>query len=174
MNRRATQIINPTIIDLEASGFDPHSYPIEVGVALASGDRYSSLILPEKDWTHWDEKAEELHQISQKTLLEHGKPTKLVANQLNQLLKGETIYSDGWVVDKPWLDQLFFAAKVSMQFYLSPLEMILSERQMAEWENARLQVLETLNLVRHRACTDAWIIKQVYQATAKSQPEVIK
>jgi len=167
MNQFPQPINNPTIIDLEASGFDPHSYPIEVGLALSSGERYSSLILPEDDWTHWDEKAEKLHQISQKTLLEHGKPVREVADQLNQLLKGQTVYSDGWVVDKPWLDQLFYAARVSMQFYLSPLEMILSEQQMAKWEKTRLQVLDEFSPVRHRASIDAWIIKKIYQATAK-------
>ena len=48
----------PTIIDVEASGFGPYSYPIEIGVALDNGDKYCTLILPAPAWTHWDEEAE--------------------------------------------------------------------------------------------------------------------
>ena len=40
-----SRIIRPDIIDIEASGFGPDSYPIEIGVALSSGEKYCSLIL---------------------------------------------------------------------------------------------------------------------------------
>ncbi len=46
----------PNIIDFEASGFGPHSYPIEIGVIRSNGDRYCSLILPADDWTFWDDR----------------------------------------------------------------------------------------------------------------------
>ena len=39
----------PNIIDVEASGFGPHSYPIEVGLALGDGSKFCSLILPVRD-----------------------------------------------------------------------------------------------------------------------------
>jgi hypothetical protein len=35
------------------------------------------------------------------------------------------VYTDGWVVDKPWLTTLFYAAGVDMKFTVSSLEMIL-------------------------------------------------
>jgi len=31
--------------------------------------------------------------------------------KLNDLLKGNTVYSDGWVVDQPWITQLFDRAE---------------------------------------------------------------
>jgi hypothetical protein len=160
-------LLEPIIIDIEASGFDPMSYPIEVGLALASGKRFSSLVLPLKQWTHWDAEAEKLHKINQQTLLSHGKPIQQVAENLNKLLAGETVYSDGWVVDKPWLDLLFFEAGLKMDFYLSPIELILSEPQMEIWHTVKTEMLEQSDKVRHRACSDAWIIQQTYIKTAQ-------
>ena len=98
----------PIVIDVEASGFDPMSYPIEVGVALENGSRFSTLIKPVDEWNYWDSTAEKLHHIQRNTLLQHGKSVLDVALRLNQLLHEKTVYSDGWVVDKPWLESLFF------------------------------------------------------------------
>ena len=50
-----TTSAGPLIIDVEASGFGPLSYPIEVGLALSAGEKYCSLILPAADWTHYCE-----------------------------------------------------------------------------------------------------------------------
>ena len=51
----------PTILDIEASGFGPGSYPIEVGLVLPDGDAWCSLIRPEPGWLHWDPSAEQVH-----------------------------------------------------------------------------------------------------------------
>jgi len=63
-----SQIFRPFIIDVEASGFGPMSYPIEIGIAMESGKRYSILILPADEWTYWDEEAEKVHLITRDTL----------------------------------------------------------------------------------------------------------
>ncbi|MBC7780945.1 MAG: hypothetical protein H7125_12675, partial [Proteobacteria bacterium] len=122
-----TSLRPPIIVDIEASGFGSDSYPIEVGVVLDDGRKYCSLVLPVRDWTHWDADAEALHGISRSTLLAHGRPVFEVAGKLNELLRGRTAYSDGWVVDRPWLGRLFEAAAMRCDFTLSSLEMILSE-----------------------------------------------
>lgn len=155
----------PFIIDVEASGFGPHSYPIEVGLALSEGERFSTLILPASDWTHWDASAESVHNIPREILLAHGKPMHEVTAQLNRLLAGKTVYSDGWVVDKPWLTTLFHAARTSMDFFVSPLELILSERQMELWHETKDLVLSEMQLKRHRASSDALIIQETYRRT---------
>lgn len=162
------QGIEPHIIDVEASGFGSHSYPIEVGVALDNSRKFCSLILPEQDWTHWDEEAERTHNVSLEVLKAHGKPVEEVAEQLNEILQGTTVYTDGWVVDKPWLTTLFHAAGRPMQFNVSPLEMILSENQMAIWHDTKDQVMSNINLTRHRASNDAWIIQETYKLTRSS------
>ena len=162
------QIKNPLIIDIEASGFGATSYPIEVGIALEDDQKYCTLIKPASSWTHWDEGAETVHHISRDTLNSHGKALLSVCKQLNLLLAGKTIYTDGWVVDKPWLLTLFSEAKIAMNFQISALEMILSEAQMECWHETKDQILKEENGTRHRASYDAWIIKETYNRTLKA------
>lgn len=155
----------PFIIDVEASGFGSLSYPIEIGVVLDEGWRYCALVLPVSEWTHWDDEAEKVHGISRTMLEEHGKPVHQVADELNEVLSGKTLYSDAWVVDKPWLTTLFHAARRTMEFSVSPLEFILSEAQMAIWHETRNALLGETELQRHRASNDAWIIQETYRRT---------
>lgn len=151
-----------TIIDIEASGLHADSYPIEVGIALASGERHSMIICPEEGWTHWDSSAESLHGIARETLLEYGKPVVEIAQQLNTLLDGQQAYSDAWVVDKPWIIKLFEAARIPMNFKLSTIELMMDEDQILEWDAVKKQVTNDLDVRRHRASHDAWIIQQTY------------
>jgi len=155
----------PNIIDIEASGFGVDSYPIEVGVITTEGDKYCTLIQPEPDWVFWDDKAEVLHKIGRPLLLKRGKPVREVANELNHILAGQTLYSDGWVVDHPWLIKLYAAAGLSPSFTLSALEMILREKQMERWHYIKGVVTEELKLQRHRASADAEIIQETYFRT---------
>lgn len=158
----------PLIIDVEASGFGPHSYPIEVGVALDGGLKYCALVSPAPEWTHWDPEAEKIHRISRDVLETYGRPREAVANQLNELLASRTVYTDGWVVDKPWLSLLFQSVRIPMRFQVSALEMILSEQQMALWHAEKDRVAAGLDLSRHRASHDAWIIQETYRRTREA------
>ena len=158
-------MLDPFIIDVEASGFGASSYPIEVGVAMGRHAKYCSLIKPAADWTHWDSSAESFHQIKRSQLNAHGKPVREVALQLNSLLLDATVYSDGWVVDQPWLITLFHQAAVPMRFQLSALEMILTEAQMEIWQATKTQVLSQTQGTRHRASYDAWVIQETYRRT---------
>jgi len=162
------KVAQPFIIDIEASGFGAHSYPIEVGLALEPGTKYCSLISPLPEWTHWDAEAEKVHRISREILDIHGRPPAVVARTLNELLGRATVYSDGWVVDQPWLNRLFNLARVRQEFSISPLEAILSEHQMARWHEVKSKVIEDLALQRHRASYDAQIIQETYLRTKES------
>ena len=155
----------PFIIDIEASGFGSASYPIEIGLALDDGRKYCTLIMPAPDWTHWDVAAENTHHIKRKTLETCGSPPREVALRLNELLEGSTLYTDGWVVDKPWLTTLFHVAGEPMKFAVSPLELILSESQMAIWHETKRIVQEASSLERHRASNDAWVVQQTFKKT---------
>ncbi len=155
----------PLIVDVEASGFGGASYPIEIGLALDDGHKYCTLILPEPDWTHWDPEAETIHRIARDVLEAYGRPARDVAETLNELLASRSVYTDGWVVDKPWLTTLFYAARIEMQFRVSPLELILSEEQMERWHPEKDQVAASMRLSRHRASLDAWIIQETYRRT---------
>ena len=155
----------PYIIDVEASGFGPGSYPIEVGLALEPGVKFCSLIAPAPEWTHWDAAAEQVHRVARDILEIHGKPLDQVAQGLNELLEGKVVYSDGWVVDQPWLIRLFSRVGIAQRFFMSPLEAILSEPQMAVWHATKEQVIAELGMKRHRASIDAMIIQETYVRT---------
>lgn len=156
---------HPIIIDLEASGFGCTSYPIEVGLALENNEKFCSLIIPAPEWTHWDEDAEKIHHIERSVLEVNGKTPKEVATQLNKILKGKTVYTDAWSFDKPWMNTLFQEADIEMEFHVSALEMILNEAQLENWHKTKEQVTKDLNLTRHRASNDAWIIQETYKRT---------
>lgn len=160
-------IHRPNIIDIEASGMGRLSYPIEIGLALTDKDRYCSLIKPCGSWTHWDKKAEAMHCISRKLLMENGIAIRDVARKINSILGRMTVYSDGWVVDKPWLSKLFEKAGIRQTFHISPLEMILSEAQMEIWHATKDDVVRELNVKRHRASIDAFVIQETYMQTQK-------
>jgi hypothetical protein len=155
----------PIIIDVKASGFGGTSYPIEIGVALDNDTKYCSLILPAPEWVHSDSEAEKVHRIARDILETYGKPAHEVAVSLNELLVGKTLYTDAWVVDKPWLTTLFHKAQVQMQFTVSPLELILTEPQMERWHDTKAKILAEVMKQRHRASFDAWLIQETYKRT---------
>ena len=158
-------VLRPNIIDFEASGFGVNSYPIEVGVSLGTGQKYCALIQPAHDWLYWDKDAEKIHGLCLDVVREQGKPIITVAEELNAFLEGKTVYSDGWVVDKPWLLRIFYQSGLTPSFFLSSLEYILKEPQMEIWEETKQQVIADLALARHRASTDAFIIQETYART---------
>lgn len=157
----------PYIVDVEASGFGSRSYPIEIGLALEPDSRYCSLIRPAPDWTHWNPEAEQVHHITRKTLADHGKPLTRVAKDLNRILAGATVYTDGWSVDKPWISRLFIDAGIRQAFSVSPLERILTESQMTLWHETQKEIISTLHLNRHRASTDAFIVQETFVRTRR-------
>lgn len=159
------QNLRPNIIDFEASGFGEDSYPIEVGVVLANGEKYCALIKPASRWEFWDEQAEQVHGLSREVLYEHGKPIQVVAAELNAFLAGRVVYSDGWVVDKSWLSRLSYDSGIQPSFYLSPLETILKEEQMEIWSPIKQEVIDHLALRRHRASSDALIVQETFART---------
>ncbi|MEH6712091.1 MAG: hypothetical protein V7733_12830 [Paraglaciecola polaris] len=166
-----SSVISPIILDIEASGFGADSYPIEVGVALNSDSRFCRLIRPANGWLHWSEEAQSLHGISRQMLNEKGAPVHQVCIELNQLLVGKTAYSDGWVVDSPWLSRLFESAGMKMEFELSQLEIILNEQQMNNWHVTKSRILTQTQALRHRASHDAAIILQTYLETRHAKIE---
>ena len=98
---------NPTIIDIEASGFGSRSYPIEIGVAKTNGDRYCALIAPQPEWDHWSDSAQAVHGITRKLIESRGRNPRDICHELNVFLGEITAYSDAWTHDSPWLNRLF-------------------------------------------------------------------
>lgn len=157
---------SPTVLDIEASGFGRGSYPIEIGVATADGQAHSWLVRPEMDWTHWQAEAQQLHGITRVHLESEGLRARDVADTLNEMLEGQTLYSDGWGVDSGWLSRLYHAARKTMFFRLDTLPRILSDYQLQHWAEVKEMLREKHRLTQHRAAQDAKLLQLTYQQTA--------
>lgn len=149
----------PAIIDLEASGFGRGSYPIEVGFVGTDGSLFCTLIQPDPSWQHWDDGAEALHGISRSLLQQRGRPPVWVAQQMNQRLAGQVVYSDAWGHDYAWVARLFDVAEMVPAFRLQDLRTLLSELELAAWDLTLAQVRAELQLGRHRASSDARVLQ---------------
>jgi len=123
------------------------------------------LIKPFAHWQFWDKKAEHLHGITYQELIANGEEPVSVCLALNEFAHGQTLYSDAWVVDSPWIVELFAQSGVAMSFSISAIEMLMSESQMAIWDNEKIAVAESCGLARHRASADAYIIQQTFVRT---------
>lgn len=152
-------------LDIEASGFGRGSYPIEVGVVMANGDSFCSLIKPEPEWQHWDQKAQRLHGIDRDVLKDHGKSVRTVAQLLNSQLAEQIVYSDAWGHDSSWLATLYDAAELSQHFKLESICTLLSEAQRDIWHDVKAQLQTMLSGRRHRASNDAKLIQQTWLKT---------
>ena len=157
---------NPVVIDVEASGFGPGSYPIEIGVVLEDGQPYCRLLHPLPDWTHWDASAEAVHGVSRDILTTHGHAPADVARELNEMLWGKTVYSDAWSYDMPWVGMLFDAVDSAQTFRIDSLRSLLNEDQADRWADQRREVTRELGLNRHRASADARILQLTYARVA--------
>lgn len=156
----------PAILDIEASGFGKGSYPIEIGVVADDGKSYSWLVSPEPDWTHWQEEAANLHKITRDEIKANGVKPVFIAEQLNELFEGQTLYSDGWGVDSVWLSLLFYVARRSMFFKLETLPKVLSEYQLEHWDKMKAELRAKHGWVHHRAEQDAKLLQLTFQKTA--------
>jgi hypothetical protein len=145
----------PCVLDIEASGFGRHSYPIEVGYVMPDGRAVCMLVRPTSEWTHWDPAAEKVHGIGRSTLVAHGQAVRDVALALNRDLAGRTVYCDGWAHDYPWLAALFDAAELRAGFRLESVSALLDEARLGRLDAARQAALSEMGLTRHRASNDA-------------------
>ncbi len=148
-------MLQPAIIDIEASGFGAGSYPIEIGFYLPNGQAYCTLIRPESDWTHWDASAEGVHGIRRELLLEKGRMPGEICAELNRQLRDQYVYCDAWAYDYVWLAKLFDAAAMVPLFELKDIRYLLSECEKTLWHATRAAVEVRLQLRRHRASGDA-------------------
>lgn len=155
----------PIIIDFEASGFGKGSYPIEVGFSGRHGEGWCALIRPEDDWLHWDLEAAKVHHIPREILVQRGKSSTYVAEQLNIFLTGYRVYTDGWGQDYVWMARLFDAAGMVPRFKLADLREIITPEQETRWHITKDKVLKELGILRHRASSDARVLQLTWLRT---------
>ena len=148
------------VMDFEASALTLDSYPIEVGVAIAttpssSIETWSSLIASAPDWdhtSHWDPDAERIHGISRWDLRQ-GKTAREVMLVLIGLVGTNTqVWCDGGHYDAHWLQTLAQAAGFQRHFELCDIGAAIRIDRLAFG-----RYLEALNksVAPHRAGPDA-------------------
>ena len=108
-------------IDVEASGLNEGSFPIEIGWAVLGGTAGGLLIRPDATWLHdaWDKTAEEQHGISWAALQDSGMPAGEVVEDLTRLLPTGTLaLTDAFEWDSYWVERLFDVAPQARRFQL--------------------------------------------------------
>lgn len=163
----------PIILDVEASGLDLRSYPIEIGYANAAGETWCALVQPQQEWTHWDPRAESLHQIRRQSLFECGIAPKDIALHLNDAFLNQVVYCDAWMNDFVWLSRLYDAADMRPHFRLEDLRLILTPAQAEHWHQTKQRIYETKQRIRHRASADAKLLQDTWLATASNPVDCV-
>lgn len=154
--------------DIEASGLQYLSYPIEVGWAWVEGSHVearSILIKPTNEWlswqTGWSEEAEQVHGISREQLQADGIEPQEACERLNrEFQEAEIAFDTGPAAhDARWLSILYKAAAMEPSFALAKLSSdlcILGYARMARVPDAVVLQLERLApKFAHRAASDA-------------------
>jgi hypothetical protein len=146
------------IIDFEASGLGPGSWPIEVGLAWAESGAvrsWSSLIRPEPDWDPdlWDTVAEDMHGIRPSDLASAPRAWSVAAELLDRVA-GRPVFSDAPEFDERWARRLLDAqpSQTSLRFreFDEAVGAVCGGRG-ADWAYERLERTRT----PHRAGPDA-------------------
>ena len=154
-------------VDVEASGLGRGSYPIEIGVSLPDASSRCWLIRPAPHWQAWDPSAESIHHLSRALLERHGRPIRSVAEELNEVLAGQTVFSDAWGNDMPWVAALFDEAGLVQRFRIEGLRSIVPDAQLENWNPMRERIERDLALRRHRASADALALQQTWAALCR-------
>lgn len=162
------------IIDCEASGLGPESYPIEIGIAYQNGPEGSLdfKIKPHADWTHWNEISESVHNIKREEL-ENGISIYDAVYKLNSQLRDCKVYSDADAFDEAWINCLFDKVGVQRNFDFRSIYELKFNRDVYKAEKTRLTLLANKSpnpeKRAHRAKIDAEIIRKALFKAIKEQ-----
>lgn len=144
------------ILDCEASGLHPDSYPIEIAwFDMESGEEDSFLIKPASFWTYWDPNAEDIHHIDQAKLLTEGVNVFIATMRLRKSLAGKNVYSDASGYDQFWLEVLFDACDEDIPFPVKSVYDLVSQDQYGHLSEQLMMAQRP-----HRALDDCKIIAQ--------------
>lgn len=162
----------PCMIDFEASGLGPDSYPIEVAWSDPSGSVESHYITPARGWDAWDPDAEAVHRIPRHLLLDCGKPAHWVAQRMNAALAGQTVYADVPEMDAFWLQTLFDVPGMDPAFTLGSFWDIHPDPTGRLPWAVRTRILDTAETERggrqHEAGSDVRFLLAVYRLSREA------
>ena len=125
------------------------------------GGSEAILIRPEHEWDLrvWDERAEDLHGISQAEIAASGSAARDVAERLHRVLEFPALFvlSDAPQADSAWLDVLFEATPRSRGFELHDerrARLAFFDQAAVDWPEVERQVAQQRGQM-HRAEPDA-------------------
>jgi hypothetical protein len=121
------------ILDCEASGLAQESYPIQIGwVNMFTKEEDSFYIRPAEDWVHWDEHAQDIHNIPRKLLYDVGLTVEQAAKRLTKSLGECPIFTDAPAFDGFWVTKLFEEAKLPLPFDFHSVYALVEEDKIEE------------------------------------------
>lgn len=154
------------IMDIEASGLAPESYPIEIAWQHRSNPTLSDsfLIKPAEEWKFWDQYAEDqIHHISRSDLDANGISVAEAAKRLNFALKGKTVYTDAPEYDRHWIAELFRRTGIERSFEIRSVFTLVPPSKEAAYRRHFVQ-----SPIAHRALAD---VKQIIRSLNYIAPE---
>jgi hypothetical protein len=169
--------MRPIFLDCEASSLSHDSYPIEIAWSDEQGNIESHLINPygyPKDYTDWAPDAQAIHGLSRNFLSKKGKHPEVVANRLNQALKGKVVYTDAPDFDGMWVNRLLDAVNMKRSFEFGNVESLLRKNLPMEYwlsdSSGRFHVnalyvkaRKQCGLDAHRAANDVAYLLELYR-----------
>lgn len=160
-------------VDIEASGLQAGSYPIEIGYCGLDLIAESFLIRPAEDWAEadWSITSERVHGIPRAALFESGIDPGDAARRLNETCADKIVASDHAQVDQMWLSRLFHNAGVSQGFALRDAALLTHDAAdrigLAPFEVEELQARVRRHFPHlHRAAADAREAAALFAAIA--------
>lgn len=152
-----------TFMDVEASGLQDDSYPIEIAWSDSLGNSETFLITPHHSWIHWDPKAEVVHGISRERLLDVGISIGDACSRLNTNLVDETVFTDAADYDSRWLLTLFKKAEIEPLFRIE--DVFNFYKALPSTQARVIQQIISANPAPHRALPDCQRYSKAYDYT---------
>jgi len=129
------------IVDCEASGLHPESYPIQVAwIDVNTKETDTFYIKPHDTWLHWDYNAEDIHNIPRELLKDIGLPVSEAAQRFLDATNDKDcmVYSDAPNFESFWLGRLLHTANalfetgaIQVTYVLELLETRQQKREMS-------------------------------------------
>lgn len=159
-------------LDIEASGFGPGSWPVEIGWAFPFDRKRngSVLVRPIPAWTHWDMTSQSnCHGLSRDFLEKEGSLPAEALGHIEDALSGCTIYVQDPEYDRSWFRVLVEAAGRDSTIRLNDAGALFEARALRRRHN--LSAIRRDVAARfphsHRAEADARQMAEIWRALVR-------
>jgi len=163
-----------SFIDIEASGFPPQGYAIEVAWNDQNENIHSFLINPyhftDKKFEYWSMDSQQIHGISREQLRNDGVDPYWLVEYLNATVP-DVVYSDAVLYDQWWIDRIYKACCIERKFKIETTDRLWFE--ICE-NHDRFEILDNIYKKvektfphTHRASDDVKCLLEVYKEYLK-------